>query len=288
MSAPGRLSIYLRLGRVSNLPTVWTNTLAACALAGGLTGALGGGAAKIAGLAATMSLFYVAGMLLNDAFDRDIDAKERPERPIPKGLVSANEVFSVGFGMLGGGIGLLYWQAGVFAALAGAALAGNIVLYDAWHKNNPLSPVLMAGCRVLVYVTSAVAVGALGLAVIGGAAALFAYLIGLTYVAKIEGKSGARLWPLAFLAVPFLKTGAAVRVGMVAPLLYFGFLAVVVWAVFLVRQKRAIGKAIVLLLAGISLLDALLLASAGHTTAALAATAGFFATRALQLWVAGT
>src|ERR1700733_9358797 len=179
-----------------------------------------------------MSLFYVAGMLLNDAFDRDIDAKERPERPIPKGLVSASEVFSVGFGMLGGGIGLLYWQAGLPAAVAGAALAGNIVLYDAWHKNNSLSPVLMAGCRVLVYVTSAVAVGAIGLPPLLGSGALF--------------------------AVPFLETGSAVRLGMVAPLLYFGFFGVVAWALFLVRQKRAIGRAIVLLLAGISLLDALL------------------------------
>jgi 4-hydroxybenzoate polyprenyltransferase len=55
-----------------------------------------------------------------------------------------------------------------------------------------------------------------------------------------------------------------------------------------VLTKRAVGKAIVLLLAGISLLDALLLASAGFAIAATVATLGFFATRALQRWVAGT
>ena len=36
-----------------------------------------------------MSLFYVGGMYLNDYFDRAIDARERPERPIPAGDISA-------------------------------------------------------------------------------------------------------------------------------------------------------------------------------------------------------
>ena len=283
----GKLGVYLRLGRVSNLPTVWTNTLAGALLGGG-GGVLESGLGKVVGLAGTMSLFYVGGMFLNDAFDREIDAKERPERPIPKGDVTAREVFSVGFGALGGGIGLLYWQAGILAAIFGAMLAGNIVLYDAWHKKNPLSPVLMGGCRVFVYLTAAVAMGSLNIAVLAGAGALFAYLIGLTYTAKMEGKSGAALWPLVFLAVPFLKEAPSAWRGVVPALVYAGFLGLVVWAVWLVREKKAIGKAIVALLAGISLLDALVLAGAGHSAAALAAMLGFFATRALQRWVAGT
>jgi 4-hydroxybenzoate polyprenyltransferase len=266
---------------------VWTNTLCAVSLAGG-GGVLGAGIGKMTRLAGIMSLFYVAGMFLNDAFDREIDAKERPERPIPAGHVSAQEVFSVGFGMLGAGVGLLFWEAGLLTALAGFALAGNIVLYDVWHKKNPVSPVLMGGCRMLVYATCAIAVGSLNSSLLAGAATLFAYLIGLTYLAKIEGKSGARLWPLLFLAVPFLKEGAALTSGIVAPAVYLGFLAAVVWAVHQVLTKRAVGKAIVLLLAGISLLDALLLASAGFAIAATVATLGFFATRALQRWVAGT
>jgi 4-hydroxybenzoate polyprenyltransferase len=289
MSAPSKLTLYLRLGRVSNLPTVWTNTLAGALLAGGGSDeGLLVAAPKLVGLAATMSVFYVAGMFLNDAFDRDVDAKERPERPIPKGLVSAREVFSVGFGALGGGIGLLYWQAGVAAAFFGVLLAGNIVLYDAWHKNNPVSPLLMGGCRVFVYLTAATAVGGINRTVLAGAGVLLAYLIGLTYTAKIEGKSGAALWPLAFLAVPFVKEGPFTWRGVVPALVYVGFLGLVMWAVWLVREKKAIGKAIVALLAGISLLDALLLAGAGHPLAALTATLGFFATRALQRWVAGT
>src|SRR5205085_4341576 len=88
---PSRLVTYLKLGRVSNLPTVWSNTLAGIAVAGGpvttSTALL---------LATAFSCSYVGGMFLNDAFDHRIDGRERPERPIPQGHVSVREVFSIG------------------------------------------------------------------------------------------------------------------------------------------------------------------------------------------------
>src|SRR5712691_5360115 len=86
---------YLRLGRVSNLPTVWTNVLAGVVLAGSALEPT-----TLIALLVVFSLFYVGGMFLNDAFDRHIDARERPERPIPSGLASAREVFGIGYGML--------------------------------------------------------------------------------------------------------------------------------------------------------------------------------------------
>ena len=68
---------------MSNLPTVWTNTLAGVTLAGRRRRRR---AAWLL-LALAFSLLYTGGMYLNDAFDRDIDARERPERPIPSGRV---------------------------------------------------------------------------------------------------------------------------------------------------------------------------------------------------------
>ena len=96
---------------------------------------------------------------------------------------------------------------------AALLLAGVITGYDAWHKANPLSPVVMGLCRVLVYVTAALAVaGRVGPAVAGGALALLCYLIGLTYVAKQENLSEVRhLWPLVFLAAPVRLRGAGGR-----------------------------------------------------------------------------
>jgi 4-hydroxybenzoate polyprenyltransferase len=154
--APGTA---LRLGRVSNLPTVWTNALTGIALAGGEPWQ----AATVPVMVA-LSLLYLGGMYLNDAFDREIDARERPSRPIPAGEVEANTVFAVGFGMILAGVGLLLPAVtlagtGALGAVAsGTALALAIVVYDWRHKGNRLSPLLMGLCRLLAYVTAASAV----------------------------------------------------------------------------------------------------------------------------------
>lgn len=180
-----RLVVYLRLGRVSNLPTVWTNVLAGAVLA-----AVPLRAGRVVVTAVAMSLLYIAGMFLNDAFDRRVDARERPDRPIPAGLIAPIEVFAVGYGLLGAGVGLVAATA-LWPALA---LAAAIVAYDAWHKTNPLSPALMALCRVLLYVTAAYTVGgALRPALVLGAIAMFAYLVALTWWAKRGGAHVGKL-----------------------------------------------------------------------------------------------
>jgi 4-hydroxybenzoate polyprenyltransferase len=279
--------LYLRLGRVSNLPTVWTNVLAGTALAG-----VPVGTGRLAALMLAFSLLYVGGMYLNDAFDRDIDARERPERPIPSGRIGAGRVFAIGFGMLGLGV-LLLLPIGAWPAWAsGFALAGVITYYDAHHKANPLSPLVMGLCRVLVYVTAALAVaGRVAGAVAGGAAVLLCYLIGLTYVAKQENLSEVRnLWPLLFLAAPFAYAAPALGRGALAAVLYVAFLAWVAYAVSLLvrRGRRDIRGAVVGLIAGISLLDALLVAGTGDASRASVAVLGFVLTLGFQRWVPGT
>src|ERR1700680_4378343 len=92
----------LKLGRVSNLPTVWTNALAGTVLAGGAADDR-----RVALVALAMSLLYVGGMYLNDYFDRDIDARERPTRPIPSGDISASVVAIIGFALLAVGVAFL-------------------------------------------------------------------------------------------------------------------------------------------------------------------------------------
>ena len=287
-------SVYLRLGRVSNLPTVWTNVLAGVALTGVWVAP-----APLAFLALALSLFYIGGMYLNDAFDREIDARERPERPIPSGRVQATTVFATGYGLLGAGLVALAveiaWtrQGGYSPTIvAGICLAGVIIFYDARHKANPWSPLLMGLCRVLVYVTAAFAVaGHLGAAVAIGAVVLLSYLIGLTYAAKQESLAEVRnLWPLLFLAAPFVYGIPALTGGGAGAALYLGFLAWVGYAVWLlVRPGRAnFPRAVVSFIAGISLLDGLLMARAGRPDAAAWGVAGFGLTLLLQRYVRGT
>ena len=131
MNAPRTgFATYLKIGRVSNLPTVWTNVLAGAFLSGH--------AADVPTLLWVMfaiTLFYTGGMYLNDAFDADIDARERPNRPIPSGQISAKAVSAIGCAMLMGGI-LIVAPYGVLAVQAGAALSLAILLYNASLLHN--------------------------------------------------------------------------------------------------------------------------------------------------------
>src|SRR5215813_9496421 len=123
-----RLSTLLRLGRVSNLPTVWTNVVAGSVVAGGSDKP-----GRMAVTALAMTAFYVGGMYLNDYFDRELDARERPGRPIHAGEIGAGTVSAVGFVLLAIGVVLLA-PYGLQAVIWGLALAAAIVLYDSWHK----------------------------------------------------------------------------------------------------------------------------------------------------------
>jgi len=232
------LRTFLDLGRVSNLPTVWSNILAGAVLSGGRRDP---SSLALLGLAA--SFFYVGGMFLNDAFDRRFDTKFRPERPIPSGRATAVQVFALGFLMLGAGLDLLPqltigspWP----ALAAGAGLAALIVMYDAFHKGNPLSALVMGLCRAMLYLLAATSLGQPGLAVAAGAFVLLAYIVGLTAIARREASH------------PRLR-------GVVGPLI-----------------------------AGISLLDALLIGFTGQGWLAALAALGFPLTLAGQRYVQGT
>lgn len=281
-----KLRTALRLGRVSNLPTVWTNTLAGAVLAGA-----GGTGVQFALMLLAFSLFYTGGMFLNDAFDAPFDAAQRPERPIPSGEIGARAVFAWGFGLMAAGIALLAWI-GIAPALAGLTLATAITFYDWHHKQNLFGPVVMGLCRVLVYVGAGLCVTlALPDRLWIGAALMWCYLIGLTYVAKQENLGRVEnLWPLLFLAAPVAYgawLAAARPVAGLYWLLFSGWMLVALW--FLRRRAKGdVPRAVVSLIAGISLLDALLIAAAGAPALAVLALAGFGVTLFLQRYVVGT
>jgi 4-hydroxybenzoate polyprenyltransferase len=176
------LGTALRLGRVSNLPTVWTNVLAGVALS-----SLGPRWSALLPVGVAVSLLYVAGMFLNDAFDRRWDAAHRPERPIPAGEVSARAVFQAGFGMMAAALALLAATTNARALVAGLVLAALILIYDVSHKGNRLAPLVMGLCRVAVYGVAASAAGdTFAPPVIAGGGLLFLYLVTLTIVAREE------------------------------------------------------------------------------------------------------
>ena len=117
----GRLRGYLALARISNSPTVVSDALAGAALAGALWPD-----GRVIAVAVAMVLFYTAGMFLNDLCDYAVDCQQRPERPLPSGVVSRGEAGAATVALFVAGSALL-WMAGVAAFLSGLVLIGVIV-----------------------------------------------------------------------------------------------------------------------------------------------------------------
>jgi hypothetical protein len=269
-----RLRTVCVLGRVSNLPTIGSNCLAGWLLGGA------GGLPKLAWICAGAALLYTGGMLLNDAVDADWDRQHRPERPIPAGRVSRGSVYAGAIGFLGVGW-LLLLAAGGQAALLGLALVLAIVVYDLVHKRVVFAPVLMAGCRGLLYLTAAAA-GASGLTrpALLGALAIAGYVAGLSFLARLESTDHQMpRWPVLLLLVPVGLVFVA-DPGVVWPLSkILAGSACLLWTAWCLRYaakgvKPNLGRCVSGLLAGIPLVDGL--AAAGGSWSLTAVFGGLF------------
>jgi len=290
------LRTLLTLGRTSNLPTVWSNVLAGAVLSGALFGPAALGVLALCG-----SAFYEGGMFLNDAFDAEIDARERPNRPIPSGQVTRGFVMSVGFGLLGAGLLLLALaprlgliRPGSRALLVGFATSAAVLAYNRWHKGHAWSTIVMGACRAGLYATAALAVsGRLGTPVLVGAGALWLYIVGLTHIARFEnGGALDHAWVAAFVLSPLVAAapGIVVQRSWLAGLC---FLALLGWSLrsmsFALRGgKGQIPRAVVTLIAGASLVDALFIALHGPAYGVLAALGCFLLTLRWQRRIPGT
>lgn len=101
-----------------------------------------------AALSGASALLYSAGMALNDYADADLDARERPERPIPSGRVSRTQAGRLGVGLLVGGLACA-GTAGRSHLTSATGVAAAVLAYDLWAKETAAGPVFMALCRAL-------------------------------------------------------------------------------------------------------------------------------------------
>lgn len=203
---------YLDLCRVSNLPTVWTNVLAASLLATGQFPV-----APYLLLALALSLFYMGGMSLNDVCDLRFDRRARPSRPIPSGRISARAALVFSAALFAAGLLLVGLAPRIEGLAAALLLLAVIVAYDLHHKGNPYSVLLMAACRLLVFVVTALALtGQLPAAVLAAGMAQFAYVVAISLVARREQARGR---PYAFPVIPAMLAGIALLDGVVMAIL---------------------------------------------------------------------
>lgn len=278
------LQAWLQLARVSNLPTVWTNVLAAWLLSGG-----DWNWRPLAWLLTGASLLYTGGMFLNDAADARWDREHRRERPIPSGRIPPAAVWSAGSGFLAAGWIMLVHGADACGWLT-SALAAAIVAYDLFHKSWTGSVLVMGSCRTLLFLAAASA----GMTdaftwtnhseVIVRGIALGGYVTGLSLAAKAESAPQPLppFWKatgMTGLWLPAIATACLLAADLAAgtppeavwmPLLWTALLGLLI-----VRARRVlrtpppanIGRGVGLLLAGIVWVDALAVCPAAPAVA---------------------
>jgi hypothetical protein len=280
------LRILLILGRVSNLPTVWSNLLVGWALGEGDLSAF----PYLGLLLAGGSLLYVGGMYLNDFRDASFDLHYCPERPIPAGKISRTAVGWLTALWFVAGLGCVAFF-GIAATLIALLLVAAIVLYDFQHKGVAWAPWIMGLCRALLYVGGMTAVR--GIEVFSQARLLWpqylmaitlgVYVAGITYFARGESRpQKPTRWALALLLLPvFVQVGIHILYPSHIPLssyfqawpweLWFPWsmwltfwipycLVLIGWMAWLLvpfwrRKKPSIGRVVSGLLAGIVFVD---------------------------------
>ncbi|WP_199439713.1 SCO3242 family prenyltransferase [Umezawaea beigongshangensis] len=169
---------YVELVRAPAALTVLGDTVAGAAAAGNpLRG-------RRVLLPLSSAALYWSGMALNDWADRDLDAVERPERPVPSGRISPRRALIVATGLSATGLGLAAWAGGRDALRVAVPLALAVWSYDTVLKNTPAGPVGMAACRALDVLLGAGAAGSRS--ALPAAAAVAGHTLGVTALSRGE------------------------------------------------------------------------------------------------------
>ncbi|MEO5959217.1 MAG: UbiA family prenyltransferase [Opitutaceae bacterium] len=193
MRSSSKLRAGFDLARAGNFPSVGSNVLAALVLSinyGSCIPSPGVRAGTLLLGILAGCLVYAGGATFNDVVDARFDLQHKPERPIPRGVVSQKTAVRIAAIEMALGLSLLVAAHASFqwALALGACILG----YDWIHKRWVGSVVLMAGCRVLLACTLATFPGhAMTPAFLGWIGALFVYIVTLSLIARWEYKPGA-------------------------------------------------------------------------------------------------
>lgn len=271
-----RARTYLELVRLPNLFTAGGDVIAGYLV---VSRGVNVSSWHLAVLIVASVCLYAGGVVLNDYFDRAVDAVERPERPIPSGRIHATDALKLGLGLLGLGC-ILAAGAGTLSLGVAILLAGCIVLYDSRGKRiEYVGSANMGACRLLNVVLGASGAAPLLLEswfwfALPVALIVFLYIASVTLLATGEVWGGnRRISTTVFVAVVVviggvLWLGFSDRLG--EPLYGYPFLAIFAAATLYVigrvvaepaapRIRTAIKTCVLSLI----LLDAAIAASAG-------------------------
>lgn len=261
------LKQYAELTRISNLPTCWTNVLTGCAI-GSMAASEPISTLSVVILAIIISLFYMAGMSLNDLGDAPIDREQRPNRPIASGRISprAALIFIVSLFVIATVLLLIYFSHCIHLAML---LVAMIIVYDITHRRSSLSVIFMASCRALIYIISAYAVFAdntkgFWLDTATASSVLALYITFVTLVARSENKHqiDRRRW-LSIAIMPLVPAAFIISLPTTIYPCPIAILLLIILSkatMFVLSEPPQVKKAVMTWLASICLLDSLFLA----------------------------
>jgi 4-hydroxybenzoate polyprenyltransferase len=177
---------HLQLLRPANVVTAAANVLA------GYAAADFGNPRALPWLIVAGMCLYGGGVVLNDFYDRKLDAIERPERPIPSGRASARTAAFLGMALLASGVLSAVLASGLAAGIA-AVIACLAAFYDCCGKRNAvIGPVTVALCRGLNLMLGMAAVPAMAMARWPLALLPFSYICAVTVLSRGEVHGGGR------------------------------------------------------------------------------------------------
>jgi len=139
---------YLQLMRPANIVTAWADILVGFAASGSVLWQQVDviNILPLWLLLATSGL-YGGGVVFNDVFDAELDAQERPERPIPSGIITKQNAIALGTFLLVLGM-VAAAQVSATSLVIAATVAFAAILYDAFSKHHAvLGPINMGICR---------------------------------------------------------------------------------------------------------------------------------------------
>lgn len=146
---------YLELMRPANIVTAWADILLGFAASGSgiiFVQLMNGEASfsiliPLAWLLLATTGLYGGGIVFNDVFDAELDAKERPNRAIPSGRVSRQNAILLGSILFAIGI-IAAFQVSLLSAAIAIFITLSCLLYNSLAKHHPFfGPLNMGLCR---------------------------------------------------------------------------------------------------------------------------------------------
>ncbi|MEJ6483916.1 UbiA-like protein EboC [Nostoc punctiforme UO1] len=146
---------YLELMRPANIVTAWADILLGFAASGSgiiFVQLMNGEASfsiliPLAWLLLATTGLYGGGIVFNDVFDAELDAKERPNRAIPSGRVSRQNATLLGSILFAIGI-IAAFQVSLLSAAIAIFITLSCLLYNSLAKHHPFfGPLNMGLCR---------------------------------------------------------------------------------------------------------------------------------------------